>query len=391
MYSVFVYFKSAFDGISRATLWQKLEMYKINGNILNTIKNLYARASSTLCMDNRMSNPFPCSSGLRQGENLSSLLFSLYINDLYEAIASECKGLESMEQLVESTDNTKKINLLLYADDVVILCESPTDLQDALNTLLKYCDKNKLTVNIDKTKILVFSKGKVRKLPQFKYGVTNLEVVSEYTYLGVKLRYNGSFNHEIQHRQQQASRTMFSLLRKARKHNMPVDVQLHRFDSTIVPILLYGSEIWGTYNCESIERVQRKFLKIVLGLNRSTPNVMLYGENGRHSLIDSIQLRQVNFWGKLVDNNGIPKISQEIYHLMLNFQQKNHHLSKFITSIMDILNRTGMSHVWQSQGFPNHEWLKKSLQRRLADHAMQKWTNDLIESSKCTTYCMFKK
>ena len=76
---------------------------------------------------------------------------------------------------------------------------------------------------------------------------------------------------------------------------------------------------------------------------------------------------------------------------MLNFQQKNHPVSKFITSIMDILNRTGMSHVWQSQGFPNHEWLKKSLQRRLADHAMQKWTNDLIESSKCTTYCMFKK
>ena len=78
----------------------------------------------------------------------------------------------------------------------------------------------------------------------------------------------------------------------------------------------------NTYNCESIERVQRKFLKIVLGLYRSTPNVMLYGETGRHSLIDSIQLRQVNFWGKLVDNNGIPKISQEIYHLMLNFQQK---------------------------------------------------------------------
>ena len=84
-------------------------MYKINGNILNTIKNLYARASSTLCMDNRMSNPFPCSSGLRQGENLSSLLFSLLFNDIYEAIASGTKGLESMEQPVVSTENFRKI------------------------------------------------------------------------------------------------------------------------------------------------------------------------------------------------------------------------------------------------------------------------------------------
>jgi hypothetical protein len=40
---------------------------------------------------------------------------------------------------------------------------------------------------------------------------------------------------------QQARKAMFSLLRKSRKLNLPVDILL--FDAMVVPFLLYGSEI----------------------------------------------------------------------------------------------------------------------------------------------------
>ena len=42
------------------------------------------------------------------------------------------------------------------------------------------------------------------------------------------------------------------------------------FDRIIVPILCYGSEIWGTKKIEYVERVQSKFCKYILGINSKT-------------------------------------------------------------------------------------------------------------------------
>ena len=43
----------------------------------------------------------------------------------------------------------------------------------------------------------------------------------------------------------QACIAMFSLLKKGRKLGLYIDVQLQLFDSLILPILLYGCEVWG--------------------------------------------------------------------------------------------------------------------------------------------------
>ena len=48
-----------------------------------------------------------------------------------------------------------------------IFAESPEELQTALDTMQLYCDTWKLQVNTSKTKIVVFSKGKIRQKPVF--------------------------------------------------------------------------------------------------------------------------------------------------------------------------------------------------------------------------------
>ena len=55
------------------------------------------------------------------------------------------------------------ILVLLYADDTVIFSESKEGMQSALNIFQSYCDKWKLTVNINKTKVLVLSKRKCQQ------------------------------------------------------------------------------------------------------------------------------------------------------------------------------------------------------------------------------------
>ncbi len=93
-----------------------------------------------------------------------------------------------------------------------------------------------VNVNASKTKVVVFSKGKVRQIIATQY---------DYTYLGTTFNYNGNFHKAITKQISQAKRALFSLIGKSRQLQLPVDIQSHLFDSCIVPILLYGSEVWG--------------------------------------------------------------------------------------------------------------------------------------------------
>jgi hypothetical protein len=82
--------------------------------------------------------------GVRQSDGLSPLLCYLYTNDLPN-IADPV-----------SLD----VRRLLYADDLILLSESEKGLQSCLDNLNSYCNRWKLKINISKTKVIVFSKGK---------------------------------------------------------------------------------------------------------------------------------------------------------------------------------------------------------------------------------------
>ena len=75
---------------------------------------------------------------------------------------------------------------------------------------------------------------------------------------------------------EQANKALFSLLRKICNLSLPFDVKIDLFNKTIKPVLLYGCEVWGYGNCDIIERVHLKFLKIIFNLKRSTPSFMIY-------------------------------------------------------------------------------------------------------------------
>ena len=76
--------------------------------------------------------------------------------------------------------------MLLYADDIVIFADSADDLQNSLDILYDYCQKWRLKINIEKSKVMIFRKGgRLERNTLFKYGDTELEIVSKYTYLGI--------------------------------------------------------------------------------------------------------------------------------------------------------------------------------------------------------------
>ena len=126
-----------------------------------------------------------------------------------------------------------------------VLAENEHQLQIALDTVHQYCTRYNLSVNINKTKIVVFSRGKVRNFPMFKYGSSTIEVVSEYVYLGVTMMYSNKYAKAMKKQMDQARKAQFALLINARKLCLPIDIQCDMFEKVVSPILLYGSEVWG--------------------------------------------------------------------------------------------------------------------------------------------------
>ena len=222
VFCAFIDYQKAFDSVDRSLLWQKLLSYNINGKLLTVIRQMYNRAKSCIKKDNMISEYFLCNIGVRQGDTLSPLLFTLFINDFNQYISTAYRGLNIVQSCYPSLNDEDivllKLFVLLYADDTIILAENEKELQLALDKVHQYCTMYKLSVNIAKSKIIVFSRGKVRRFSSFKYGFDVIEVVSDYLYLGITMNYNNKFDKAMKKQLDQGRKAQFSLLVKAKKN-----------------------------------------------------------------------------------------------------------------------------------------------------------------------------
>ena len=279
--------------------------------------------------------------------------------------------------------------MLLYADDTIIMAESPHELQSALDATFQFCSDWQLTINTLKTKIVIFSRGMIRNKPVFTYGGNALEIVNEYTYLGVTMNYNGKFNKAIAKQVDQARRAMYGLISKCKKLNLPLDLQFELFNQLVLPILLYGCEVWGFQDLSHIERFHRKFLKQTLKLNRNTPSCMVYGESGQFNLFYIIYQRMINYWIR-IHNSKESKLSHIMYRLMYHMHNENAHKFKWISQIKHILDYCGFSNMFMDISTVNTKWLKKSIELKLNDICVQNWQSDVNTNNVCLNYRIFK-
>jgi hypothetical protein len=396
VYCAFVDYKKAFDLVDRSSLWSKLIGNHINGNIITVIYNMYKNAKSCVKKGNTLSELFTCNIGVRQGENLSPLLFAIFLNDFEMFVSKSYSGLTMFNEEANthlSDDDVEyflRMYVLLYADDTIVMAESAEELQAALNSVYEYCNLWHLTVNTDKTRVVIFAKGKVRRYPDFMFGVDVLKVVDDYVYLGAMFNYNGKLDKAMNKQISQARRAMFALLTKARRLSLPIDIQCELFDKMILPILLYGCEVWGSANLTHIEIFYRKFLKMLLKLHKSTPNCIVYGELGKRSLESVVSKRMISYWIKVTEGRS-SKLSCIVYKLLRELYEANEYKSDWIVKVKSILDNCGLSNVWLNQDSNVSKTCVKGLvNRQLDDMSLQVWSAQLSTHEFCRTYKLIK-
>ena len=356
---------------------------------------MYSKVKSCIHMNNEKTDYFVCNTGLRQGENLSPLLFALYINDMESFFTSRnVTGLQSCtETILQQINVYVKLMLLFYADDTVIVAESAESLQYALDVFNDYCNEWKLNVNPSKTKCMIFSKRKPRHYPLFYYDGAPLEVVENYNYLGLFINYNVRFTVAKRKLVEQATKAMYSVFKYSRRLQLPPDLQLKLFDSLVCPILLYCCEVWGYEKVCDIEKVHLTFCKRILCVKRSTSNCMVYGELGRTPLQSKIDARCISYWMRIIYGKQ-EKLCAVIYKFLLELYNNNIFTSQWLRNIKSILDRTGNSNIWLLQYnddiLVNRVWLCKKIERTVNDQYIAMWKQEIDLSSKTTLYKWFK-
>ena len=84
---------------------------------------------------------------------MSAFLFSIYLNDLHDFFLNilNVQGLLTISEMFENKINIIfKIFASLYADDIVLVAESPEELQKTIDSFHFYCKRWNLKMNIVK-------------------------------------------------------------------------------------------------------------------------------------------------------------------------------------------------------------------------------------------------
>ena len=143
---IFIDLKKAFDTINHNILINKLERYGIRGLVLHWVRSYLSNRKQFVKLGDYCSSCLDIVCGVPQGSVLGPKLFILYINDI-------CKV-------------SKLLKLVLFADDTNIFCsgddlaELLKDLTEEIIKLKNWFDYNKLSLNLAKTKIMLFGYGK---------------------------------------------------------------------------------------------------------------------------------------------------------------------------------------------------------------------------------------
>ena len=244
-------YEKAFDKVWRQALFYKMLKQGVSAKIVDIVRKIYADIKSKVQVNGEFSRAFLSYSGVRQGESLSPLLFSIYLNDLEEFMIN--RGCEQLEVDGEG-EIMLKLMLILYADDTAIVANSAYQLQKSLEVLGDYCEKWRLSINVAKTKITIFERTRSKTNRRFTYNDKDIEIVPEFCYLGTILSFNGAVKAAVDKQVSQGEKAMFSLIKKARKLGLPIDLQLDLFHKLITPILTYNCEVWG-FNEKEVEKM----------------------------------------------------------------------------------------------------------------------------------------
>lgn len=208
--SILLDLRKAFDLVNHDILLKKLRLYQCSEEVISSywFQSYLSDRKQCVHLNGTYSNPLPVESGVPQGSIIGPLLFLIYIND-FDLCLSYC-----------SAD--------MYADDTTFHVsgksteELSVKLSEDLKNIQKWCNDNKMVVNVDKTKsLLICPKQKQRTLSETDtlnayFDGNRLKETQQEKLLGVRVDSNLTWQDQIDYVCKTVS-TRLALLRRIKQ------------------------------------------------------------------------------------------------------------------------------------------------------------------------------
>ena len=292
-YCAFLDIKRAYDVVWRDALWVRLWMCGVRGKMWRVIRKLYAKTESCVLVENQRTEWSRCDVGVRQGCVMSPNLFSLFINGMAEEIKAAAKGIAWAD---------KRVCLLMFADDVVLLAEEEKDLETMLEVAHRYSKRWRFQFNAAKCKVMA---NRRRREGAWKIGGEPMAEVESFVYLGVEFgKRKGS--------KEMKSRVLSKVEGRIRKvdvlrntYGLGIREALRVWDAIGRPVMEYGAEVWANAYWREGERALMRLGRRLMGVRKNTNQEVIQGELGLWRMKGRWDLARLRLWRKLVEGKNV--------------------------------------------------------------------------------------
>ena len=307
---LFLDFCKAFDTVDHQILINKMNKYGIRGTALEWIKSYLSERKQFVYFNGINSSEQNIVCGIPQGSILGPLFFLIYINDIARV--------------------SKLLFFLLFADDTNIFITGKDintithTLNQELKKLLIWLQVNKLSINIDKTKYIIFSlRKKVNTVSHIYINNNIIERVYSTKFLGIIIDSKLSWIDHVQHIKTKIAKGL-GILCKSRKI-LNINTLLTLYYSFVFPYIVYCIEVWGSVNkllFSSIFKLQKRAVRIIVSANYRAHTDPIFTKLKILPLHKVYQMRVLIFMFKF-SNNTLPNIFTKMFQVNVNI----HHYS----------------------------------------------------------------
>lgn len=273
---LFLDFQKAYDVVPHQALFRRLKVLGVEGKFLVFLKKLYSQSRIAVRRtDGSAGEPFKLERGLRQGCPLSPILFTVFINTIFN-------GEDNPGCTVPGVPRDK-ICGLMFADDTVGLAATEEDLLRIKERVCNWSDQNGMTFGVGKCAAMAFKWNDETCLnsdifaDNTKWHINGIPLPTpeEYVYLGI--RFNIKLLHEkddvMQHmvnsqltKGQQALANLTPFLACA---SVPQKIKLAVIRCVIQAKMLWGAELWGmsSKRVAKAQTTMNNAMRLVLGVH----------------------------------------------------------------------------------------------------------------------------
>lgn len=303
IYHVFIDFKKAFDRVWHEALWATMKKYNMGQKLTNTIKQLYAKATSAVIVQGSVGDWFKTTVGVRQGCLLSPTLFNIYLERIMsEALENHC-GTVSI--------GGRNITNLRFADDIDGLAGNEDELATLVKNLDEISSRFDMEISAEKTKLMTNSSKQIST--KIKVRGKELETVSQFKYLGSIITEEGS-RAEILSRAAQTTAAMSKLRPIWKDKNICLKTKIRLLRALVISIFLYSCEAW-TLTAELQRRIQAlemRCYRTILGIsymdhitNEEVRNTIRRKVGQYEDLLTIVKRRKLKWYGHVTRANSL--------------------------------------------------------------------------------------